>query len=81
MNAPAHECNPVNSRHCEICQLVKDYAFVVTEMERLERAYNIVINNMRKYRNGLEKIAEAERMGYGTQRTYGQMAIDALKQE
>jgi hypothetical protein len=27
----------------------------------------------------LEKIAEAERMGYGTQRTYGQMAREALK--
>jgi len=27
----------------------------------------------------LEKIAEAERMGYGTQRTYGEMAIQALE--
>ena len=31
-------------------------------------------------REALRKIAEAERMGYGTQRTYGEMAQRALNQ-
>ena len=33
----------------------------------------------KKLREALEKIAEAERMGYGTQRTYGEIAIKALE--
>jgi hypothetical protein len=63
--------NEANSRIVEFEDIKKGHLKVQEDMQAENK----------KLREALEKIAEAERMGYGTQRTYGEMAIKALEEK
>jgi hypothetical protein len=69
-----HACQP-DPRDARIAELE-------AEVERLKRertGWRQSVESNQRLRAALEKIAEAERLGYGTQRTYGQIATEALK--
>lgn len=72
-------CGEINARHCQAhndahLERVKDLNIIYLN-EQIEKSAARIL----ELEAALEKIADAERMGYGTQRTYGEMAIAALQ--
>lgn len=74
LNALPEALDEIETCHDTLDEVHNTVKYFEAELEALQ------VENER-LRNTLKKIAEAERMGYGTQHTYGEMARKALEEK